>query len=116
MLHFLTKFFSKPYNKSIWPIYNYFIHYIHEMVVIMFGYHVHVLSVPIFYKFLVLCVRSCHPRLPRSEIERVNNLRTEWKELSDLVDKVSKMWTHSHTCACIQYAICICMWTCTRTY
>ena len=34
--------------------------------------------------------RNCNPRLPRSEVERVDNLRTEWKKLTELVDKVSR--------------------------
>ena len=43
------------------------------------------------YVILVLFCRSCHPRLPRSEIEKVDNLRTEWKNLSELVDKVMQI-------------------------
>jgi len=33
-------------------------------------------------------IRKCHPRLPRSEVERVDKLRSEWKKLSELVDEV----------------------------
>ena len=41
-------------------------------------------------------IRKCHPRLPRSEVERVDKLRTEWKKLSELVDEVCV-----HMCMCV---------------